>query len=61
MGKMAEQLSNFANSIRTFYKMDEAERWVAEAYAPAEVHDEVVVPEAAAVASTQPLPLAKAA
>ena len=34
MGKMAEQMSNFANSIRTFYRLDEAERWLAQASLP---------------------------
>ena len=31
MGKMAEQISCFPNSIRTFHFLEEAERWVAEA------------------------------
>lgn len=30
MGGMAEQMSSFANSIRTFHSLEEAERWVAE-------------------------------
>jgi hypothetical protein len=64
MGKMAEQLSSFANSIRTFYKMEEAERWIAEAYTPAaapEVPAPEVLAEVFAMTPTQSLPLSKAA
>ena len=34
IGRMAEQLSNFAGSIRTFYSLEDAEQWVAEAGLP---------------------------
>jgi len=34
MGRMAEQMSSFANSIRTFRRLEEAERWLAESSLP---------------------------
>jgi hypothetical protein len=34
MGRMVEQLSSFAGSIRTFYSLEDAEQWVAEAGLP---------------------------
>jgi hypothetical protein len=51
MGRMAEQLSNFANSIRTFHNLEDAEHWVAEANASV----------MAAAPAPPSLPLSKAA
>lgn len=39
MGRMVEQLSNFADSMRTFYSLEDAEQWAAAAVQPPESVD----------------------